>query len=79
MSEEKKICPIMSNNFLWGPREINQCSLPANEDGFVECQREKCALWVGLFAYEGKHNCGAEYGCAFAMLARKNESGSIPL
>ena len=61
---ENKICPIMSRN-------------DRGKVGFVECQQDKCALWVALCDYEGTHPIGYENGCAFALGARKDASGKI--
>lgn len=47
---EAKICPIMSNNFRY-PGNDGAYISATNVDGFVECQREKCALWsIALFS-----------------------------
>jgi hypothetical protein len=71
----KKICPIMSRNFLWAnePVGFGNTSLPANEDCFVECQNNQCALWVTLYNTENSQ----ESGCAFALNAMKNSEGMI--
>lgn len=42
---------------------------------FVECQQERCALWVYVWNTE----LGQEQGCAFAMMTQTNSDGKIPV
>lgn len=51
-----KICPIMS------------AGLP---DGYVECKKEKCQLWIQVYSTERI----PFYVCAFEMMAMKNSEG----
>lgn len=74
----KKICPIMSKNFLWSSEEpagFGNTSLPANEDCFVECQESSCALWVAMYTTETGR--GTVSGCAYALNAIKNSDGKV--
>lgn len=70
------ICPIISKNFA-----INQNNDFAinhsDRDGFVECQQEKCALWVNVPTTLSKEE--RREGCAFAISAKKNSQGFIPI
>ena len=50
-----------------------------DKNGFVECQKEKCALWIGVLCMGGNKPEGYEYGCAFAIAAQKNNAGYIPV
>ena len=67
------ICPLMSK-----PVPVND---PYNnilhETLFVDCEKETCALWVGIRCLEGNRSCGDEYGCSIAMNVRTNASGFI--
>ena len=71
------ICPIMTTNFF-GKDEIESAPMIAdtNVNGFVECQKEKCAWWVGLMEVEGEHKNGYVYRCAIAQLAMKQPDGT---
>ena len=68
---EPKICPIMSRMF----QSKGAYDQEVTDVGFIDCQREKCALWVSAWTNEG--HGGQERGCAFAINAMKNSDGMV--
>ena len=63
-----RICPIMSKPIP----ALGAYDQQTSEVYWVDCQKENCALWIGLYCKEGDKLRPREYGCAFAMLAMKN-------
>lgn len=61
-----KICPFMSKPL----KQVTDES--GKHDYFVECQKQKCALWVRPYSTEDISQDGM---CAFEMMAMKNSEG----
>lgn len=60
---EGKICPIMSNQI----KEIyNTTTGKSSFEGFVQCQEEKCALWVKIKCDSKNYKANSE-GCGLGF------------
>jgi len=70
-----KICPIMSKPIATSFND--SCpDVVTSEFYEVNCQKEKCALWVGTY-YKDGDKVGAVYHCALAISALKGPDGYI--
>lgn len=67
------ICPIMSRPIA----TLEPDDIPRIDVEWVPCQKEKCALWTGLYVREGDKVIGPEYGCAIVQIAKKQADGTI--
>ena len=67
------ICPVMSKPIA----TVEVYDNARIEVEWVECQKEKCAFWTGLYVRDGDRTLSPEYRCAIVQIAMKSADGTI--
>jgi len=70
------ICPIMSKPIATSFNDDCPDTL-TSEFIDVECKKEECAWWTGLYVREGDRTLSAEYRCAIVQIAMKSADGTV--